>query len=178
MSYLYFKALHIIFIVTWFAGLFYIVRLLVYQVEAQAGKNEELKTQLALMAKRLWLGITWPSAIITLIFGTTLLYQNSSWLQLPFMHLKLGFVLLLYAYHFSCHGIYKQLQAGIVKYTSNQLRVWNEVATVLLVSIVFLIVVKDQLSWIWGTLSIFAFAFTLMLAIRIYKKVREKKQNK
>jgi len=92
MNYLYLKALHIIFIVTWFAGLFYIVRLFVYQVEAAEKSNEELKSQLALMARRLWLGITWPSAIITLIFGTSLIISNPAWLKLPFMHIKLGFV--------------------------------------------------------------------------------------
>lgn len=174
MNYLYLKALHIIFIVTWFAGLFYIVRLFVYQVEAAEKSNEELKSQLALMARRLWLGITWPSAIITLIFGTSLIISNPAWLKLPFMHIKLGFVLLLYLYHGSCHYIYQQLQQKKVKYTSTQLRIWNEVATVLLVSIVFLIVVKDQVSWVWGTLGIFAFAFTLMLAIKLYKKIRQK----
>jgi putative membrane protein len=174
MNYLYLKALHIIFIVTWFAGLFYIVRLFVYQVEAAEKSNEELKSQLALMARRLWLGITWPSAIITLIFGTSLIISNPAWLKLPFMHIKLGFVLLLYLYHGSCHYIYQQLQQKKVKYTSTQLRIWNEVATVLLVSIVFLIVVKDQVSWVWGTLGIFAFAFILMLAIKLYKKIRQK----
>jgi putative membrane protein len=174
MNYLYLKALHIIFIVTWFAGLFYIVRLFVYQVEAAEKSNEELKSQLALMARRLWLGITWPSAIITLIFGTSLIISNPAWLKLPFMHIKLGFVLLLYLYHGSCHYIYQQLQQKKVKYTSTQLRIWNEVATVLLVSIVFLIVVKDQVSWVWGTLGIFAFAFTLMLAIKLYIKIRQK----
>jgi putative membrane protein len=174
MNYLYLKALHIIFIVTWFAGLFYIVRLFVYQVEAAEKSNEELKSQLALMARRLWLGITWPSAIITLIFGTSLIISNPAWLKLPFMHIKLGFVFLLYLYHGSCHYIYQQLQQKKVKYTSTQLRIWNEVATVLLVSIVFLIVVKDQVSWVWGTLGIFAFAFTLMLAIKLYKKIRQK----
>ncbi len=110
MNYLYLKALHIIFIVTWFAGLFYIVRLFVYQVEAAEKSNEELKSQLALMARRLWLGITWPSAIITLIFGTSLIISNPAWLKLPFMHIKLGFVFLLYLYHGSCHYIYQQLQ--------------------------------------------------------------------
>ncbi|MFT5640507.1 MAG: putative membrane protein [Cyclobacteriaceae bacterium] len=174
MNYLYLKALHIIFIVTWFAGLFYIVRLFVYQVEAAEKSNEELKSQLALMARRLWLGITWPSAIITLIFGTSLIISNPAWLKLPFMHIKLGFVFLLYLYHGSCHYIYQQLQQKKVKYTSTQLRIWNEVATVLLVSIVFLIVVKDQVSWVWGTLGIFAFAFILMLAIKLYKKIRQK----
>lgn len=178
MDYLYIKALHIIFIVTWFAGLFYIVRLFVYHTEALAKDEPErkiLSEQLALMSKRLWLGITWPSAIVTLILGSWLIINQPAWLQMPFMHIKLTFVFLLYVYHFSCHVLYKNLQQGIAKYTSNQLRIWNEVATVILVAIVFLIVVKNEISWIGGVIGIFLFAFALMLAIKIYKRIRTKK---
>ncbi len=177
MDYLYLKALHIIFIVTWFAGLFYIVRLFIYQTEAlQKGEPERsiLADQLAIMSKRLWFGITWPSAILTLIFGSWLLISQSGFLKMPFMHVKLTFVLFLYLYHFSCQYIYKKLQKGIVKYSSNQLRIWNEVATIILVAVVFLIVVRTQLSWIWGVVGIFLFSVILMLAIKIYKKIRTK----
>lgn len=180
MDYLYLKALHIIFIVTWFAGLFYIVRLFIYQTEANEKSEPErsiLGSQLALMSRRLWMGITWPSAIITLIFGSLLIYQQPGWLQLPFMHLKLAFVFFLYVYHFSCHWLFKQLQKGEVRFSSNQLRIWNEVATVFLVAIVFLIVVKNQLSWVWGTLGILIFGVILMLAIKLYKRIREKWKN-
>ena len=176
MDYLNVKALHIIFIVTWFAGLFYIVRLFIYQTEAQLKPDPEktiLSDQLAIMARRLWLGITWPSAILTLVFGSWLLFLQPGWLQQPFMHIKLSFVFFLYLYHFACHYLYKKLQKGETKYTSNQLRIWNEVATLFLVAIVFLIVVKNQISWIWGTIGIFAFAVALMLAIKLYKRIRE-----
>lgn len=178
MDYLYIKALHIIFIVTWFAGLFYIVRLFIYHIEALAKPDPEktiLSTQLALMSRRLWYGITWPSAVITLVLGTWLLVLQPAWLQQPFMHLKLTFVAFLYGYHFSCQYIFNKLQKGETKYSSNQLRIWNEVATLFLVAIVFLIVVKNQMSWVWGTLGIFAFAAILMLAIKIYKRIREPK---
>ena len=178
MDYLYLKALHIIFIITWFAGLFYIVRLFIYTTEALEKEEPEksiLSKQLNLMTRRLWYIITWPSAIITLIFGTSLIILQPDWLRLPFMHIKLSFVLLLYVYHFLCHYIFKQLQAGLHKYSSQQLRVWNEFSTILLVAIVFLIVVKNQLSWLWGTIGIIIFAVLLMLAIRIYKKIRVKK---
>ncbi len=178
MDYLYIKALHIVFIVTWFAGLFYIVRLFIYHTEALQKDEPEcsiLSTQLALMSKRLWLGITWPSAIITLILGSWLIIDQPAWLQMPFMHIKLTFVVLLYAYHFSCHALYKQLQSGVAKYSSNQLRIWNEVATIILVAVVFLIVVKNELSWIGGVIGIFLFAFALMFAIKIYKRIRTKK---
>lgn len=178
MDYLNLKALHIIFIVTWFAGLFYIVRLFIYHTEALQKTGTEkaiLDQQLKMMSKRLWTIITWPSAILTLIFGTWLLIKQPQWLQMPFMHIKLTFVALLYAYHFSCHYLYLQLQKGVAKYTSAQLRTWNEVATLILVAVVFLIVLKNQVSWIWGTAGFVVFAVILMLAIKIYKRIREKK---
>lgn len=175
MDYLSIKALHIIFIVTWFAGLFYIVRLFIYQTEAIDKPETEKKIllpQLSIMAKRLWLGITWPSAIITLILGATLLISQPSWLNLPFMHIKLTFVLLLYIYHLLCHRIYKKLQNGTKVWSSNQLRMWNELATLLLVTIVFLIVLKNSVDWLFGTLGLVIFAIVLMIAIRVYKIYR------
>ncbi len=176
--YLYIKSLHLIFIVTWFAGLFYIVRLFIYQTEALQKDEPDrsiLHTQLSKMAKLLWFAITWPSAIITLILASTLLVLEPDWLKMPFMHIKLTFVFFLYLYHFSCHYIYKKLQKAELKYTSTQLRVWNEVATLFLVAIVFLIVLKNQLNWIWGTLGFIAFGVILMVAIKIYKALREGK---
>lgn len=177
MSYLYLKALHVIFVITWFAGLFYIVRLFIYHTEALEKDEPEksiLSKQLSLMSNRLWLIITWPSAILTLILGTLLLISEPSWLKMPFMHIKLSFVVLLFIYHLACQKIYKLLQSGIVKYNSTQLRIFNEVATLILFAIVFLIVLKNQLSWIWGTLGLVSFAVILMVAIKLYKKFRKK----
>lgn len=174
----YIKALHIIFIVTWFAGLFYIVRLFIYQTEALAKEEPEksiLSNQLALMSKRLWLIITWPSAVITLILGTTMVLQYPTMLKLPYMHIKLSFVLLLYIYHLYCHRIYRQLQNGIAKFTSTQLRVINELATLILIAVVFIIVLKNQFDWIKGTVGFVAITVGLMIAIRLYKKLRERK---
>lgn len=177
MEYLYVKSLHLIFVITWFAGLFYIVRLFIYQTEALAEeepKRSILSTQLAMMSKKLWYIITWPSAILTLIFGTSLIVLQPSWLQQPFMHIKLGFVLALFIYHFYCQKIFSQLQNGISNYTSMQLRIFNEVATLLLFAIVFLIVLKNEINWIWGTLGLVSFAIILMIAIKLYKKIRRK----
>ncbi|WP_143962193.1 CopD family protein [Litoribacter populi] len=177
MAFEYLKALHIIFIVTWFAGLFYIVRLFIYQVEALDKPELErniLKPQLDLMAKRLWMGITWPSAILTLIFGFWVLSYRWGYTQLPFMHAKLTFVTFLYVYHLICHRIYKQLQAGETKWTSNQLRLWNEAATVLLFAIVFLIVLKNLTDMVWGLVGLVALSALLMAGIWIYKRVRER----
>jgi protoporphyrinogen IX oxidase len=172
--YQYIKALHIIFIVTWFSGMFYIVRLFIYNVEAgekpEAEKNI-LRMQFGVMIRRLWLGITWPSAILTLIFGIwiwSLLGVTPSWLVV-----KLGFVLGLFLYHSSLHVIYKQQQRGIFKYSSQQLRIWNEVATVFLISIVMLVVVKQNMSLVWGLGGLVLLVMLLMSAIRIYKKLRK-----
>jgi protoporphyrinogen IX oxidase len=176
MNYFYVKALHIIFVVTWFAGLFYIVRLFIYHTEAEKKENAEkkiLQDQFKIMEKRLWYGITWPSAIITLILGNYLGYV-SGWYYSTWFWVKYGLVLVLFAYHLSCHVIFRQLQNNIVKYTSKQLRIWNEVATLFLVSIVFIVTLKDSLSFIWGMAGVLLFALIMFLAIGIYKKVREK----
>jgi putative membrane protein len=176
----YIKALHIIFIVTWFAGLFYIVRLFIYQVEASE-KPEPAKTilsnQFKIMAQRLWYIITWPSAVITLLLGSWMIVSLPSMLSLPFMQIKLGFVLALYIYHFICHKIFRDLQRGIFKYTSTQLRIFNEIATLILISVVFLIVLKNELNWIKGTGVFILVTVLLMIAIRLYKKTRTQKGN-
>ena len=174
--YPYVKALHIIFIVTWFSGMFYIVRLFIYNTEA-AEKSEPEKTilqkQFAVMIRRLWLGITWPSAVLTLIFGSWLFYLYGFFPQ--WLFIKLCFVLGLYLYHFSLQIIYKQQERGVFKYTSQQLRIWNEVATIFLVAIVMLVVVKQSLSWVWGLIGLILFVIVLMSAIKIYKLVRSAK---
>lgn len=173
----YFKALHIIFIVTWFAGLFYIVRLFIYHTEAEQKTEPEksiLQDQYKIMEKRLWYGITWPSLFLTLVFGGSLLWVNPSFLYQAYFILKLSFVGALIIYHFQCHVFFKQLQNDVVKSTSFKLRIWNELATVFLVAIVFLIVLKSNTGFIWGMLGLVVFSVTLMLAIRLYKKSREK----
>jgi putative membrane protein len=172
--YNYIKALHIIFIVTWFSGMFYIVRLFVYNTEA--GEKEELeknilRRQFNIMIRRLWLGITWPSAVLTLIFGVWLI---SLYGPIPgWLWIKLGFVVGLFAYHFTLHYIYKQQARGVFSFSSQQLRIWNEVATLFLLSIVMLVVVKQGISALCGVIGLVAFAIILMSAIKIYKLLRK-----
>lgn len=179
MEFGYIKALHIIFVVTWFAGLFYIVRLFIYFVEA--AKEDEnakaiLQKQYKLMSKRLWYGITWPSAILTAFFATWLFSNNFSYyISQPWMHIKLTFVAALYVYHFMCHRMFVQLINDKLNFSSFKLRIFNEIATVLLFSIVFLVVLKNSISWVWGAVGIILFGSLLMLAIKAYKKIREKK---
>jgi len=163
--------------VTWFAGLFYIVRLFVYQAEAKDKPEDErkvLEPQYRLMAKRLWYGITWPSFILTWILGPSLLYQNPVLLDMTYMHIKLGMVTGLSIYFFACHSMYLKLQKGTSNLSGNFFRIWNEVATLFLVSIVFIIVLRDNMNWIYGTLGFLVFGILLMIAIKVYKKVREK----
>ena len=178
MDFLYLKSLHIIFVVTWFAGLFYIVRLFIYHAEAE--KKEEpakeiLQTQYKLMEKRLWYIITWPSAILASIFAFWMLIDNPVYLEMPWMHVKLSFVLALYFYHGKCHSMYKQLQRDEVKYSSLKLRIWNEVATIILFAVVFLVVLKNAINWIWGVVGIILVSVLLMMSVRLYKKIRAKK---
>lgn len=176
MEYNYIKALHIIFVVCWFAGLFYMVRLFIYTAEAYQ-KEEPAKSiltqQLLLMQKKLWFIITWPAAIGTVIFGSWMLILNPVLLTQPWMVLKLIFVVILIMYHLRSHAIYKQQLAGTYKLSSFKLRLFNELATVLLVAIVFLVVVKSSNSLVWGMLGLFGFAGTLMLCVFIYKKRRK-----
>jgi putative membrane protein len=178
MGFEYIKSLHIIFVVTWFAGLFYIVRLFIYQTETLQKPEAEqkiLKPQLDLMASRLWYIITWPSAVLTLIFGIWVLTYRWGYMELGFMHAKLGFVLLLYVYHGFCQVLFRELQAGKARWNSTQLRIWNEASTILLFAIVFLIVLKNTLSMVWGILALIGLAVLLMLGIQLYKKYRFKK---
>lgn len=177
--YVYIKALHIIFIVTWFSGLFYIVRLFIYNTEAaEKGEPEKsiLQKQFSIMIKRLWLGITWPSAILTLIFGPWVWSQLNALPQ--WLMIKLCFVVGLYIYHFTLHAIYKQQLKGIFKYSSTQLRVWNEVATIFLVAIVMLATVKQSLSVVWSLIGLIGFVVVLMSAIKIYKAIRTRADKK
>jgi protoporphyrinogen IX oxidase len=175
--YNYIKALHLIFVITWFAGLFYIPRLFVYQIEAfykPSPDKEILGEQLKLMAKRLWYIITWPSAILATLFAIWLLVIIPEWLNQNWMLVKLGFVVLLIIYHLKTHQIFKQLQADDVRYTSKYMRIWNEGATLILFSVVFLVILKDSINWVFGVIGIFVLSILLMLGIKWYKRIREK----
>lgn len=175
--YNYIKALHLIFVITWFAGLFYIPRLFIYHIEASqkpSPEKEILTKQLQLMTKRLWNIITWPSAILATFFAIWLLTLMPEWLQQSWMHVKLAFVAILIAYHLKNHFIYKQLQRNEIKYTANYMRIWNEGATLILFSVVFLVILRNSLNWIFGVVGILVLGILLMLGIKLYKRIRNK----
>ncbi|MFK7784585.1 MAG: CopD family protein [Crocinitomicaceae bacterium] len=175
------KALHIIFVVSWFAGLFYIVRLFIYHTEAQdKGEDEKriLSNQFEIMESRLWWIITTPGMVLTFVFGTWMVILNYEYyLSAPWMQLKFAFVGVLLIYHFVCQKILFDLKKGVYKWKSNGLRLWNELATLCLVAIVFLVVLKDGLNWIKGTVGFFAVAIGLMVLIKLYKRIRSTDQS-
>jgi putative membrane protein len=178
--YNYLKSLHLIFVITWFAGLFYIVRLFVYQIEANdkpSPEKEILQKQYKIMTYRLWYIITWPSAILATLFALSLLHLNPAFLEMSWMQVKLVFVVLLFIYHFKCHSIYKELQNDEIKYTSNFMRLWNEGATIILFAVVFLVVLKNAFNWIYGVVGIFLFSIIIMLGFKMYKRIREKNKS-
>lgn len=175
--YNYIKALHLIFVITWFAGLFYVPRLFIYHIEAHQKpslEKEILSNQLKLMTKRLWYIITWPSAVLATVFAIWLLILMPQWLQQPWMHIKLGFVLLLIVYHIKNHLIFKKFQNDEINYTSNYMRIWNEGATLILFAVVFLVILKGTFNWIFGVVGILVLGILLMLGIKLYKRIRNK----
>jgi putative membrane protein len=158
VSYPVLKALHLIFMVSWFAGLFYLVRLFIYDVEARAAGGPEariLSPQFAIMQKRLWFGITVPASLLTAVFGFWMMVEANLW-QAEWFRLKLLFLLGLYGYHLACGRMRRRLQENLPIPSSKSLRLWNEVATVFLVAIIPLATLKT-LSAPWP----FILGFTL-----------------
>ena len=176
MNYLVFKSLHIISVVTWFAGLFYMPRLFVYFAEAETKSSTEkkiLQDQFKIMQRRLWYGITWPSAIAVLIFGSALASNFWPITQYPWLILKLVFVVGLYAYQIFLHAIFKQQQVNNISFSPMALRVINEISTIFLVAIVFLVIFKNVFSMVYGMIGLFALITLLLIGIKSYKKFRD-----
>src|SRR5687767_13011029 len=142
MNILYIKSLHIIFIITWFAGLFYIVRLFIYHTESSLKQEPDrsiLTTHFKIAEKRLWYGITFPSMILTYIFGFWMAWEMFGWDFPDWLWMKLLFVAGLTTYHFICHRMFLQFRRDAIRYTSFGLRIWNEVTTLFLFAIVFIV---------------------------------------
>jgi protoporphyrinogen IX oxidase len=176
---LYLKAIHIIFVVTWFSGLFYIVRLFIYHTETLQKPEPEksiLQSQFKVMEKRLWYFIAVPSMYLTVASGLWLAWDFLPDLgNYPWLLLKLAFVFGLVLYHIQCGVILRQLHSNRFKYSSFQLRLWNEGATLFLVAIVFIIVLKNMFDWIWGMGGLLLLGSCLWVAASWYKAAREKK---
>ncbi len=177
MNYELLKSLHIIFVIAWFAGLFYLPRLLVYHAEAQEKSETEkliLSAQFYKMERLLYNAIMLPAMWLTWATGILLIY--SAWWtgfgEQSWLHLKLGFVVALTIYHFYCRHLIISFRGNRYILSGNQLRLFNEIATILLVAIVFLVVAKNTMDWIAGLFGFFAFAVLIMLAVKIVKRIR------
>ncbi len=171
------KSLHIIFVVAWFAGLFYIPRLFIYQTEGcerEQPIRDAMVAQYKLMTRRLWYIITWPACVLAITFGLCMILLYPTYLQMPWMQLKLLLVGILLLYHFSLQRLFTLLQNDRYFMSSTQLRFYNELATILLFAIVFTAVYKNTSGWYYGVLGIVGLGVTLSLGIMIYKRIRMK----
>lgn len=174
------KAVHIIFVTSWFAGLFYLPRLFVYHTEANEKPDLErsiIQEQFKKMEKILFNAIMVPAMWLTVVSGITLVYLIwwDSFAAYGWLHLKLGFVIGLIIYHFYCRKLILELRQNKFRLSGFQLRLFNEIATIFLFAIVFLVVLQNSVDWIWGIVGLLTFAIVIMLAVRIVKRIREKK---
>lgn len=159
------------------AGLFYIVRLFIYHVEANDRPINEkviLQKQFEIMQHKLWYIITTPAMILSVLAGFYMMYLNPALVEMDWMLIKLSFVAGLIVYHFICQRIINQQKEGISKWTSSQLRIWNELATVFLVVIVFTVILKTAIDWLYGLTGLIVFVVVIMSAVKIYKYYRLK----
>lgn len=181
MAYSWFKAFHIIGFVVWFAGLFYLVRLFIYHVEANQESEPAktiLKNQYQIMEKRLYHIITIPGMIVTVAMAIGILSTNPDLLQEPWLHFKLGFVTILLIYHHYCGRLMKQLAADECKWSGQHLRALNEAPTLLLVVIVMLAIFKNNLPTDITAWLIFGLVIFMAASIQMYAKIRRRNKEK
>ena len=177
-AYLWFKTLHIVGVVVWFAGLFYLVRLFIYHVEAEdlePNLSLAFKNQYGLMEKRLANIITTPGMVVAVTMAIGLLVAQPSWLQQGWMHAKLGFVAALLVYHWFCYRLMGQLQEGSCQWSGKQLRALNELPTLLLVIVVMLVVFKTQFPTSAATWFIVGLVVFMAASIQFYARWRRLK---
>ena len=181
MAYYWFKAFHLIGIVVWFAGLFYLVRLFVYHAEAEQEPEPTrsiLKKQYGIMEQRLYSIITTPGMILTVAMAIGLISTEPEILKSSWLHIKLAFVLLLIGYHHFCKRIMKKLAAEECQWTGQQFRALNEAPTILLVLIVLLAVFKNSLPLDAATWLVAGLVVTMVASIQLYAKKRRKDREK
>jgi putative membrane protein len=180
MTYLIIKALHIIFMVSYFAGIFYLVRIFVYYKdtdEFESPKKEILREQYVFMARRLWNIITVPAAVLMAIFGIWMLILNPSLLQMSWFHLKILFLIGLGIYHFWCWKNVlklKSLNNKELETPNIKLRQANEIATFILFLVVFTVIMKTLTIEYWWQLIVGFFVIVSLIMITV-KLVNKKK---
>ena len=170
------KAIHIIFVVSYFAGIFYMVRLFIYHTEALQKDEPErsiLHRQFSFMEERLWNIITVPALIIMSVTGIYMFYlMDWAYFLFGWMHVKLLFIGILLWYHYYSWRIMKRLQAGHATLTSLQLRMLNEVATLILFVVVFAVVLKALFTtyWYFALLAFVAMGALIMLIVKLVNR--------
>ncbi|MCS6959600.1 MAG: protoporphyrinogen oxidase HemJ [Pseudanabaenaceae cyanobacterium SKYGB_i_bin29] len=175
MTYLWFKAFHIIAMVAWFGGLFYLPRLFVYHVEANEQPEPArsiLKNQYALMEKRLYGIIMNPGMMLTIGMAIAMLVVQPDLLKQGWLHIKIALATLLLGYHLYCKRLMRMLEAGTCQWTSKQLRAFNEVPTLLLAVIVLLVIFKDGLPWDVTSIGVVITTILFAVAIQLYARKR------
>lgn len=181
MAYSWFKAFHIIGFVVWFAGLFYLVRLFIYHVEANQEPEPArtiLKNQYQIMEKRLYSIITTPGMLLTVAMALGLLTTEPEVLKQTWLHVKLGFVALLLGYHHYCKRLMKQLAVDECRWSSQQLRALNEAPSLMLVVIVLLAIFKNNLPTDITVWVIVAMIIAMVATIQLYAKKRREDKEK
>jgi protoporphyrinogen IX oxidase len=138
---LWLKALHVVFVVTWFAGLFYLPRLFVYHVSAT---DEISRARFVVMERRLF-AMTTVGGVFTLLFGILMIMMAPGYLQQAWLHAKLALVVLVIAYQIWCLLLMRALRDGRNRHSERWYRLFNEVPGLLLIGIVILAVVKPAL---------------------------------
>ena len=179
MSILFFKAIHVVGFVSWFAGMFFLVRLFVYHVEAfdkEQPEKDILVKQFNQIEWRVYKIILTPAMMITWICGLAMLYLHGyEWFKInTWMHTKLLLLILLSGYHGWTKRMIKKLETGVQPYTSFQFRLWNELPTLFLLSIALLAVYRNNLDFLYAFLGVLGFAITIFMAARLYRNSRMK----
>jgi putative membrane protein len=174
-AYLWFKTLHIVGVVVWFAGLFYLVRLFIYHVEARELSpplREAFEAQYGLMERRLANIITTPGMVVTVAMAAGLLVAEPAWLRQGWMHAKFALVAGLLLYHLFCYRLMEQLARGDCRWSGRQLRALNELPTLLLVLVVMLVVFKNQFPTGAATWFLVALVIAMAASIQFYARWR------
>ena len=181
MLYTIIKAVHIIFMVSYFAGIFYLVRIFVYYKDTDAFdemKQKILREQYVFMARRLWNIITVPAGIIMLLSGLTMIFLNFGLMKTPWFHLKLTFLIGLAIYHYWCWKKVlqiKNLSGNILPIENIKLRQANEIATFILFLVVFTVILKSWVLEYWWQLitGFIVLVVAIMLTVKLVNKARK-----
>ena len=180
-AYLWFKSLHIIGVIVWFSGLFYLVRLFIYHEESRSMEDKlkiAFNNQYTLMEKRLANIITTPGMILALSMAICMVIMQPSWLSEKWLQIKISFVLGLVIYHYYCYKIMNSLQNGTSNISAKNLRLLNELPTLLLFIIVLLVIFKNNFPTSIATWSVVGLIIFMLASIQLYAKIRKKNEEK